>query len=1006
MSLEEVREYLFETNAIEEAEFLLLRNILAKSKAKDIDPVNAESVLGAPFAAASNVDTSSVLSPIKSNSSGVHISDILSSMEINNAPLQRKLSRNVFEQDSNPSKLDTIGKVSNKAELQVFESLAQQELLELEKRKEIIKIKVEEKQRELDKMKILERIEETARRNAEIIEVEKKSMSATNEAKMGHIKALSDLAAAKAARLSQLRVEAQTAERELSLIAAGKWSMQSSSVLLPSRLPTVAPDGQESTYGVVATNASSTRSPRRPSFDDNRNESPRTKNSLLFGEVVATEDNGEVSASLALGTSAGLSSQRRKSSVRRQPTAAKQEEEDAVARAASNALREISGRMGGKSSSTDTSVSNSLSFSAPPEQLPPPRYLTPLEHQLVSGGSIAPGSKRTAVVNPSSLNSVDETPSSKSNLQERENTIASVASGGGGAAPPMSTSSQPRVQGAEQLLDQILLHSTESAADVIARLKEENAALRLQQQQIQLQLQQEQRQQRQKPTGVGGVGGGGGGITDDDNGDTADNVRIRVPQRNGGKEQIEQSQQPSWLHLQSQRQQQQPQQQPYWQQPQQQPYWQQPQQQPYWQQPQQQPYWQQPQTQLPFMQPQQQPIWQQQALPSQNAQMMQLQLMAEEVERESAVLLNQLNSGSSGAGGQQHVADNSAAAAAAAAAISLPHYPYALERDGAAAVLGGKSSLSREEKRRMEELRVIEHELQKSKKIDELEEYKERSRAAAAARQKEMEYETWFEAQRRELQQVKMNQVLMKEKQLLDMQMGGAEQQLQRMQTPMMNGLSSSASKESLSTVASMTSKFTGSAIDRRLAQWRVESAVASPLDGGRGSVCTLLLREHAQAEQCVAVYADGLIVPASVTAAASTGNNAAAAQSRRGAFFRLALGLYDGRGDMIGRLQATSWQRWDKLSDGDSNGGTLYVQCAQVPVRRILADQALLLAAATSISSVGQETATKMDTQRIVALCEVQIKEEGENAPQQSRKFHFVSIVLCVSIRQSMRCL
>lgn len=201
---------------------------------------------------------------------------------------------------------------------------------------------------------------------------------------------------------------------------------------------------------------------------------------------------------------------------------------------------------------------------------------------------------------------------------------------------------------------------------------------------------------------------------------------------------------------------------------------------------------------------------------------------------------------------------------------------YKLQRDDPS---NAGSRISRVEQQKQEEIRLLRYELEKMKHHKELDDFRAQYDTQRVAKMKEDEHKHWLEEQKRELQAIKMKQVLMKEQKLLQFQTAVNEQDVlsdsEEMMDPSQKRLINAGSNYNL------------------MDHVREECGVGispTPLDLVKG----------------ITVIVDGCLIRKSLQA---LGNPA-------DLMFRVALGAYDKSGEKsLARLTATAWQHLDPMS-------------------------------------------------------------------------------------------
>jgi len=217
LNFNEVREYLLETNSIEEAEGILLHNILNKSN----DTLKRKAVLDnlrQPDTAKS-VTYSEKLDNLK-------ISDLLGSFEAElKAEADTQVTKRVVaEKVSSETPEQTLDK------LKFFDEVAEKELAELEKKRDYMQLKRLANKYELEKMNLI------YKPDAETKAAESKARTApipfpkNSKETMSH---LYELTEEHARKMAQNRAESLTYQKELEQLNTGKWSLNSSYLKAP-----------------------------------------------------------------------------------------------------------------------------------------------------------------------------------------------------------------------------------------------------------------------------------------------------------------------------------------------------------------------------------------------------------------------------------------------------------------------------------------------------------------------------------------------------------------------------------------------------------------------------------------------------------------------------------------------------------------------------------------------------------------------------------------------------
>lgn len=283
---------------------------------------------------------------------------------------------------------------------------------------------------------------------------------------------------------------------------------------------------------------------------------------------------------------------------------------------------------------------------------------------------------------------------------------------------------------------------------------------------------------------------------------------------------------------------------------------------------------QQPSYQQPFYQPQPPPM-----RPSIDPTILQYQRMAEQMEAENQARMSQLQAllqPSDYFGNNANNTNNNNLEGNFKQRGSYDpnkDFPYPLRRDTINPKQekngdkndNNKDKPSKAELQRQEELRILQHDLEKLKRQQELDEFKTDSQRRSLARSKQLEYETWLEDNKRELQRLKMQQVIAKEKKLLD---------LTQQPVPSVGQNMTSSLPENIEDVS------------------RLKEACGVGL-----STIPLSLASG------LSVFVDGL--------------SFSSLSKREGLLYRIALGLYDSTGKGIGKLTASSWNTWSAQGIG-----------------------------------------------------------------------------------------
>jgi hypothetical protein len=276
-------------------------------------------------------------------------------------------------------------------------------------------------------------------------------------------------------------------------------------------------------------------------------------------------------------------------------------------------------------------------------------------------------------------------------------------------------------------------------------------------------------------------------------------------------------------------------------------------------------------------------------------QLMQLQQMAEQMERENGRLMSQLGLAPSPEG--QQLGANPAAGGMDPGApadgrrnIVDNSQLFTLERDKNR----NQPKPSRMEVRHQEEVRKIQQEIEKIKYQGELDIAQAEYEQSRSKRLKELEHEKWLQQQKQELQALKIQQVLAKEQRMLRLHQedssgsggggDGGNNAPQGAKSTKAAGQASGAGEAARS----------GSALARERA--REECGVGRapvPLDLATG----------------ITVIVDGIVLPRSM---------------QEGNLFRIALGLFDKAGKALVRLTASQWQSWSAATANDKQEGAV----------------------------------------------------------------------------------
>ena len=212
---------------------------------------------------------------------------------------------------------------------------------------------------------------------------------------------------------------------------------------------------------------------------------------------------------------------------------------------------------------------------------------------------------------------------------------------------------------------------------------------------------------------------------------------------------------------------------------------------------------------------------------------------------------------------------------------------YPLQRDrqrggrGGGGGDGGGMLQHRQEMQYNEEIRTLQHEIEKVRYMQELDDTKADFERQRAVREKNLAHERWLQEQKQELQAIKLQQMLAKEQLLLKLQ------------------------QEELSGAAAGGGMGSG---------WGGAGA-----DGGVPDAKHELLREESGVGRSprplsqakgVVVAVDAILIDK---------------QQQVGQFYRVALGLYDAAGKPLVRLSASAWQVWNQVPEAspDSSSGS-----------------------------------------------------------------------------------
>jgi len=212
LQFNEVREYLLESNSIEEAEGILLHNILNKSNDALQRKVVKDS-LQQPTSTAP--DYSDRLDNLK-------ISDLLGSLEMNmkkDAELQKSAAQGPPKEQETPlEKLD---------KMKFFDEVTEKELADLEKKRDYMQLKRLANKYEMEKINLIHKPEADAK--TETIKAKARNapipFPKNSKEAMGQ---LYELTEEHARRVAQNRAEALTYQREMEQLRQGKWSMNNS----------------------------------------------------------------------------------------------------------------------------------------------------------------------------------------------------------------------------------------------------------------------------------------------------------------------------------------------------------------------------------------------------------------------------------------------------------------------------------------------------------------------------------------------------------------------------------------------------------------------------------------------------------------------------------------------------------------------------------------------------------------------------------------------------------
>jgi hypothetical protein len=385
------------------------------------------------------------------------------------------------------------------------------------------------------------------------------------------------------------------------------------------------------------------------------------------------------------------------------------------------------------------------------------------------------------------------------------------------------------------------------------------------------------------------------------------------------------------------------------------------------------------QQQQQFMQPQQFPPQQQNPLVN-----MQMQKMADQLEYENRLLMQQLNPGmidpfadpsmlmdprfgNSGNSINSNLFQSNAA--------NDPNNMYPLRRDDPNAF---NNAMNKKELQRQQEIRGIQYEIEKLKYEKQLNDLKVNFEKEKLKTEKELEYEANLERSKNELQLIKMQQIIAKEKKLLELQQqqgggGGADG------LPL--GMRNNHNNDD-ETILFNT--------------YREESGCGLfpvPYDLCKG----------------IAVIVEGVILPKALCS---------------GNYYRIAVGIYDRQGAPVVKLIATQWNNWKTLPMSDissiktnnnpnpksSAGGERMRPGSSVPASINLEGKDLSILEVEILQAIIFQTLKNSDIANknssgeyllgLKCLVELQIKET-ETSP--SQPIGFASVPLFTSNGQSL---
>ena len=198
-----------------------------------------------------------------------------------------------------------------------------------------------------------------------------------------------------------------------------------------------------------------------------------------------------------------------------------------------------------------------------------------------------------------------------------------------------------------------------------------------------------------------------------------------------------------------------------------------------------------------------------------------------------------------------------------------------------------RKQLAKVEAKYDDDIRILDLEMERAKKEVDLENFKYDAEKVRSLRKAEDEHESWLDAQKKELQALKMKQAMAKEQRMLDIQL---------------KAMQPSNSQKSLDLPPGEFNNYgenpTGADKNHVMLEEAGVGAMPLPVDLAKGA----------------SIIADGIIVPPYHSAILESGSSEGD-QSGAISKFRLVLGVYNAEGDIVANMAASKWQNWGEPS-------------------------------------------------------------------------------------------